>query len=587
MKLKFFFTVFILGSAYSFHVKAVENKIVFDTLALPEKKKLQQIKSLAQAQTFVKLSQASSVKDKNPVSTRASSIKDKNSVSVKTLSVKDKSPVSVQASSMKDKNSVSAQASSMKDKNSVSAQASSMKDKNSVSAQASSMKDKNSVSAQASSMKDKNSVSAQASSMRDKNPVSAQASSMRDKNPVSAQASSVKDKNSVSAQASSMRDKNSVSVQAPSKEAKKPAQTDFIVSEKNKNLESAPKSLDSANNPKILVQNKIEDVLKEFLIILEVKPVQSTEYKNTVAFLEESLYDQVSFRSLKILSEVYEKKGDLKNHLKVIRYLSVNYPERAESFYLLGKAHKSLSETIENDKVFEDNQNKITGSYNRALKLDPKHIPSYNALLEELMESNPDYPESKKHTRASLNLVMEMLENLKDNKYYISLCEAYYDNKFIRQTHKACVKSMKRNPKDPISPLVLSLSLPNEAKRMEKLLLVADKHPDSFPVQYRVGLYFRKNSSGLAIAHLRKAHKLNPDHLRLNQILSGLLFRNNREEEALPHFLKSCLLTEGGYLTDFRKARGILSQKKQVDLVIKFNKEIKKCYQKVRQKNLG
>ena len=690
MKVRCFFTVFILVSAYSFHVKAIENEIIFNILAFPEKKKLQKIRPLVRSQTFFKLSQASSMSDKSPtsaqalsmsdkspVSAQASSVSDKSSALVKGLSMSDKSPASTQASlvrnqspvlvkglSMSDKSPASAQASlvrnqspvlvkglsmsdkspastqaslvrnqspvlvkglSMSDKSPASAQASlvrnqspasaqtssvsdkspasaqaslvrnqspvlvkglSMSDKSPASAQTSSVSDKSPASAQASSMSDKSPASAQTSSMSDKSPASAQTLSVSDKSPASAQTSSVSDKNPALVKELSMKDKNPDSEQAPSKEAKESTQTD-IVSEKNKNLESAPKSLDSADHSDNLVQNKIEDVLKEFIVILQAKPVQSEEYKNAVAFLERSLYDQVSFNSLKVLSEIYEKKADLSGHLKVVKRLSVNYPERAESFYLLGKAHKKLSETIKDDEEFEDNQSKIIAGYHRALKLDPKHIPSYNALLEELMESNPDYPESKKHTRASLNLVMEMLKNLKDNKYYILLCEAYYDNKFIRQTRRACVKSMRRNSKDPISPLILSLSLSNESKRQEKLLLVADKHPDSFPVQYRVGLHFRENSSGLAIAHLLKAHKLSPDHLRLNQILAWLLFRNNREEKALPYFLKSCLLTEGGFLADFRRAHRILSQKKNVDLVIKFNKSIKECYQKARQKNLN
>ena len=195
-------------------------------------------------------------------------------------------------------------------------------------------------------------------------------------------------------------------------------------------------------------------------------------------------------------------------------------------------------------KEREKYQKEIIKNLNQALKLDSKHIPSYQALLDILMFTDPQTDE-KKHTRASLNVVLDMWKSLKQNKYYIPLCKAYYDNQFFKQSLKACARSVKKNPKDPMSPLILSLSLSDDKKKEEKLVLTAQAFPDSFLVQYRTGLYFMDKSPRSAILYLTLAHKLEPKHVKLNKILAKLLFDNKEEERSYDYFLSSCLLTEG------------------------------------------
>ena len=190
-----------------------------------------------------------------------------------------------------------------------------------------------------------------------------------------------------------------------------------------------------------------------------------------------------------------------------------------------------------------------------------------------------------KHTRESLNLVMDKLKHLNNTEDYILLCEAYYDTNFIRQTQKSCVKSIKKNPKDPISPMVLSFSLPNKKKREEKLIEIGSKYPNSFKAQYKIGLYFDKNNSPQkAITHFIRANKIKPEHLRLNEFLARLLLRNNREEEAYPYFFKTCLLTDGVFLSEFRNATGWLRNKKKIELALQYNKGVKECFQTLKNK---
>ena len=346
---------------------------------------------------------------------------------------------------------------------------------------------------------------------------------------------------------------------------------------------SAQKNLIPEGSSKVDVKGKIEETFKKFLKILEPHPIESKEYKKAASFLEKTLYDEVSFDSLKLLSELYLKKEDIKGHLRVIKALSVSYPNKAESFYLLGKAHKAFSETLEDEDELEVNQKKIFENYRKALKLDPKYAPTYQVFLKELMVLDEESQELK-HSKESLSIVMDMLKYLKEKQHYTLLCEAYYDSNFIRQTQKACVKSIKKNPNDPISLMTLAFSLSNKKKRDEKLLEIGGKYPNSFKTQYKIGLYFRKeNSPEQAITHFIRASQIQSDHLRLHEILSRLLLRNNREEEAYSYFLKTCLLSNGVFLSEFRNALGILRRKKKVESAIQFDKGVKECFQKIKE----
>ncbi|MBC6415255.1 MAG: hypothetical protein GDA46_02570 [Bdellovibrionales bacterium] len=333
-----------------------------------------------------------------------------------------------------------------------------------------------------------------------------------------------------------------------------------------------------------IVQEKIENSLKDFLVILETQPFQSKDYINTVTFLKESFYNQVSFESLKLLYKLYEEKGDINNQLKISRIIVINYPKIAEGFYLLGKSYKKLSETIEDPEKFEANKKQIIDSYRQVLKLDTQFSPAYEALLKELMVKD-DYTQKLKHTRSSLNLVIDSLRHLKENKYYIPLCEAYYDNKFLRQARIACVKSIRKNPEDPISPLILSFSLSNTKKKKEKILLVANKYMDSFIVQSKVAFYFlRRGDRDLAITYFLRASNLEPENLKLNERLAWLLFNQDREEEALAYFFKTCFMTDTQFLSDFKRAKEALKNKGKSDLSVEFGKGIQECYRKVQEK---
>ena len=331
------------------------------------------------------------------------------------------------------------------------------------------------------------------------------------------------------------------------------------------------------------IQDTIENTFHQFLNLLKSHPPHSKEYKKVSSFIEKTLYNEVSFDSLKVLAELYLQKEDKQSYLRLVKAISVSYPDTAESFYLLGNAHKALLKTVESAEEQELHRKKMLESYSKVFELNPKHAPTYEAFLSELMDFDEEIQEAK-HTRESLNLVMDMLKYLKEKKHYILLCEAYYDNKFIRQTKKACVKSIRHNPNDPISLMTLAFSLSNKKKKDDKLTEIASKYSNSFKTQYKIGLYFKDEFPDKASVYLIKASQIQPDHLRLNEILARLLLKNNQEEMAYPYFLKACLLGEGVFLSEFKTALGVLHRRKKIDIAAKFDKGVTECFQNLKER---
>ena len=347
-----------------------------------------------------------------------------------------------------------------------------------------------------------------------------------------------------------------------------------------------PDSQKSANIKKKkdpgVVSHKIKQVFKDFLDILEKKSIVSSEYKKAVHFLENSLYSQASFESLKILAEVYKDKKDFQNQIKVLNILTVNYADKAEAFYLLGRAYQNLYYSGEEEDR-PKNKAKAIEKLNQALKLDIKFVPAYESLIA-LLKRKVIETDQEAHTKDSLAVVVDMLKYVKNKKYYIDLCMAYYDNNFLKQSRKACAKSIKENPDDPIAPLILALISTNKKETGKKLVKLAKNFKTSFFVQYNTALYFRENDPSLAGIYFDSAYILKPDHLTLNKIMAKFFFDNKQEEKSYKHFLSICHLTDGASLRDFRIAKRTLLGRKLVDLAQKFQQGIDKCFSEANEK---
>ena len=337
------------------------------------------------------------------------------------------------------------------------------------------------------------------------------------------------------------------------------------------------KEKDQASSPNVISQ-KIKKIFSDFITLLEKEPLHSTDYTKAVQFLENSLYNQASFESLTLLSEAYKEKKDFQNQIKVLNILVTNYSKKAKAFYLLGEAYKNLYFNQEENKT--ENRERSIENFHQALKLNKKSVLAYKALLTLLKEKD-EKTNQYIHTKESLSVVIDMLKNLKKAKDYILLCKAYYDTQFFKQSRAACKRSIKENPKDAVSPLILALNL----EKNKDILKVAKNFKKSFFVQYNTALYFMKKNPSIAISYLNKAYNLKPDNLTLNSIMSKFLFKNNNEAQSYKHFLKVCKMTKGQSLRDFRQATSRLKSRKtiDIDLVSKFQKGTKLCFKEVKK----
>ena len=221
--------------------------------------------------------------------------------------------------------------------------------------------------------------------------------------------------------------------------------------------------------------------------------------------------------------------------------------------------------------------------FNQALKINSRYVLAYRDLLGIFMVKNPKTDELI-HNKESLEVVMDMLRSLRKNKYYILLCQAYYDNNFFKQSRKACAKSVKKNPDSPRSHILLALSQPVSKENHKNVLKAAQKFKKSFFVQYKAAYFFMDKDPQVAITHFERAYILQPEHVKLNEIMAQFLFDNNEEEQSQRYFLNVCLLTKGKNLKRFRAMAMQLYGKEKKELVPAFQEGINKCFRVIREK---
>ena len=366
----------------------------------------------------------------------------------------------------------------------------------------------------------------------------------------------------------------------------KPPPTELNTQQTTEEKQSKSSSIRSS-----LVAQKIKKVFIDFLEIIEKESLDSEEYKKAVKFLENSLYSDASFETLKLLATVYKEKKDSINQINVLNILSVSYSNNPESFYLLGQAYKNLYLLGKKDKKKkkkkeyeknQENKEKSIESFNQAIRINRRYILAYRALLNLFMTENKEIG-GKIHTKASLSVALDMLKTFKKSKYYIQLCKAYYDNNFFKQSRKACAISVQKNPNNPISPVILALSRKSKKDSNRELLETAKKFEKSFFVQYKTALFFRDKDPRVAMTYFNSAHALQPKNIKLNKIMANFLFDNKEEEKSYKHFLNTCLLTNGKFLKNFRLAKRELRGKK-AELVPTFQKGIEKCFLSAKKK---
>ncbi len=338
------------------------------------------------------------------------------------------------------------------------------------------------------------------------------------------------------------------------------------ISKKEKNTAIVNKKNTVEIKENIRLHPKTLKKLKKFLDILNKKPILSKEYVKSITFLESHVYNNAHSNTLELLANTYKKNGDHLNQIKVLTLLVTDYPKNTRFHYKLGVAYKELF--LKNLK--KENKEKSIDYLSDSIKINRKYEVAYIELLPLLLNKDS-------HTKDSLSLVIEMIRYFKKPEYYIYLCEAYFDNKYLKQSQKTCKKAMKKNPEDSKSQILYVLSQEASQNRHKTVAKIANQYKQSFYIQFKAGLFFIETNPVLATLYFNQALKMNPESLKLLQIMSKFLFKQGQFKKSYNHFLKACILSKGTFLLEFQKAASQVVHKAE-KLEPLFKNGIKKCF---------
>ena len=319
------------------------------------------------------------------------------------------------------------------------------------------------------------------------------------------------------------------------------------------------------------------DAFEKLISVLDGESANSERYKKEVHSLETSFYNGASFDSLEVLTDLFEKKEDRDNQIKVLEIMVLNYPDIARGHYLLGMGYKKvyLKETEEKNR--EKARQKAIKSFSQAIKLERRYQEAYRHLLPLLTEEG--------HTPYSLELIKDMIRYFNNSADYSFLCEAYYENNFVKQTRKACTKAIDKESENPKNHLFLAFVQEKEKDIKEWVDQTADNFSTSYEVQFRAGVFFLKSNPVLAIKYLKRAIAIQPQSHVAHSHLAWHLFHSGKLEKSREHFLQSCLHSKGESMKDFQKAEISLRYKKEPSVAKKWREGINSCFQSLKEGN--
>lgn len=319
---------------------------------------------------------------------------------------------------------------------------------------------------------------------------------------------------------------------------------------------------------------------KEYINILNKEKPSSKNYKEAITFLESSLYNNSSFETLSTLANLYNKKKDYQNELKILKVLAADYPNIHLSHYKLGMAYKKLY--LHKKKTQHLPYEKIRELKTKAIDSLSKSITQNRAFEQAYIELLPFLKNQNIHTHNSLSLVMDMIRYLKKPSHYTELCEAYYETKYIKQSRKACKIAIKKDPQNPKSRFLYALLKESPKEVKQQIITLSKKYPNSFYVQYKTGEFFKEQNATLSMLYFHQALKINPESVDLNKMFALQSFEDSKYKEAHKYFLKACILTQGMFLPEFQKAKSRLNHKDK-SLVPLFQKGVDECVSEIKK----
>lgn len=277
--------------------------------------------------------------------------------------------------------------------------------------------------------------------------------------------------------------------------------------------------------------------------------------------------NEVSVPSIIRLADAYEARQDYVNQIRTLELYQQREPDAYRPYHLLGVAYK-------NNKQIDQAVNNLR----RAIELAPKHRPSYDVLLEIMIEKNNQYE--------ARTVLAQMLRQFGPRPEILNMqCKLYSQGGFLAEAEQSCKAAIAKSKKVPENHVYLAQALLDQGRKTaaENVLIQAARHfPESEYVQFIAGeFYYNEKNYAPAVRYLKQGVAANPEAARSHLGLALSLFELKKHAEALPHFEKACKLdkTRQAY-TDFRSALSRLRQNmSQVNIKVleEYEKKIALC----------
>lgn len=282
--------------------------------------------------------------------------------------------------------------------------------------------------------------------------------------------------------------------------------------------------------------------------------------------------DSLSRKGLLQLARAYGARKDWRNQIVSLEMLKNKSEKDYYALSLLGDAYAHRADEGDPGAKAKDLES-AAGLYREAIDANKEFQPAYEGLLKAL-EKIDDRFEAR-------SVINDMIKKFGRKASYVSsLCRLYSVESFIAKAIETCKEAIELSPKTAENYVYLGLSyrekenLP-EAERA--LYGAAKRFPSSEFAQWAAGdlAHERKNFTA-AYQYFIKGTAADALAPRSWLGAGKAALEDGRPKEAFEAYLRACEL-DRRTLSDYRKAAGLMRQRKLMDWSAKFEAAETQC----------